>query len=51
MKVRLINKTGYAWDFDSVKEARKYIKTDGYYTTVIENDKKIRVYDDRCYTC
>jgi hypothetical protein len=28
MKVKIINKNGQSWDFNSVKEARPYIKKD-----------------------
>lgn len=51
MKVRIINKAGKSWNFDSVKAARPHIKKDyfNHYEIVIENGKKIRVYDDRDY--
>jgi hypothetical protein len=49
MKVRLINRYGYAWNFISVRAAKPHIKKDRLddYETIIENGEKIRVYKDK----
>lgn len=49
MRVRMINKSGHIWDFNSMKAAKPHIKKANYdcYTIVIEDGEKIRIYDDR----
>lgn len=49
MKVRYINKHGYGFEFKSCKAAKPHIKKSAWknYTTVKENGKSVRVYDDR----
>lgn len=49
MKVRIINKHGFAWDFDTMKDARPHIKNrdlDDFEIKVIGSEK-VCVYDDR----
>jgi hypothetical protein len=47
MKVRMINKDGKAWDFNSVKSAKPHLKKDSYYEIKVIDGEKIRIYDDR----
>ena len=50
MKVIVINKDGFKWEFDSVAQAKPQIKKNAIneYTTETRNEEKVRVYDDRC---
>lgn len=49
MKVRIIKKNNTAWDFNSVKDAKPFIKKDSLknFEIIKEDGDKIRVYDDR----
>jgi hypothetical protein len=49
MKTRIIKKNGTRWDFNSVKEAKPFIKKGNLndFEIIEEKGEKIRVYDDR----